>query len=248
MHPHATPGAEVQEIENGWRLSIPAGDSSHYRDAQLDDYAGLPRSRFPHQAIKLSLRARASSRDLPGTWGFGLWNDPFGLSIGFGVGRFRLPCLPNAAWFFHASRQNHLSFSNDQPASGFLAQAFNAPRYHPGLIPAGLALPFSSKASRNLLSKMVAENAVSVDVNVIDWHEYKIEWKPGRTEYWVDQVQVFESDVSPRPLLGLVIWIDNQFAAFPPTGKIRFGVLENPEPAWIEITHLRIDQMTPGQN
>jgi hypothetical protein len=51
----------------------------------------------------------------------------------------------------------------------------------------------------------------------------------------VDDALVFESQVSPNPPLGLVIWIDNQFAAFTPEGKIGFGVLENPEPAWLEI-------------
>ena len=51
----------------------------------------------------------------------------------------------------------------------------------------------------------------------------------------VDNVLVFESAVSPKGPLGLVIWIDNQYAAFTPEGKIGFGVLENPEPAWLEV-------------
>jgi hypothetical protein len=34
--------------------------------------------------------------------------------------------------------------------------------------------------------------------------------------------------------------IDNQYAAFIPDGKIGFGVLENPEPAWLEIKELEI--------
>jgi hypothetical protein len=56
----------------------------------------------------------------------------------------------------------------------------------------------------------------------------------------VDEVRVFESSVSPNPPLGLVIWIDNQFASFTPDGKIGFGVLENPEPAWLEISDLNL--------
>jgi hypothetical protein len=51
----------------------------------------------------------------------------------------------------------------------------------------------------------------------------------------VDGTLAFESSVSPNPPLGLVIWIDNQYAAFTPEGKIGFGVLENPEPAWLEV-------------
>ncbi len=64
-------------MKNGWRLGIQKGDSSGYRDAQLDDYSQLPRHRFPHRTLSLSLRARTSSISPAGTWGFGLWNDPF---------------------------------------------------------------------------------------------------------------------------------------------------------------------------
>jgi hypothetical protein len=37
----------------------------------------------------------------------------------------------------------------------------------------------------------------------------------------------------------LVIWIDNQYAAFTPQGQVRFG-LEATPPAWLEIRGLRI--------
>jgi hypothetical protein len=47
--------------------------------------------------------------------------------------------------------------------------------------------------------------------------------------------------VSPNPPLGAVIWIDNQYAAFTPEGKIGFGVLDNPEPAWLEIKDVEVN-------
>jgi hypothetical protein len=108
-----TPGAKVEEISSGeaYRLSIPAGSASQYRIAQIDDYTKLPRGRFPWRfPLSLSLSARASSDSIPGTWGFGLWNDPFGLSLGAGGSPWRLPALPNAVWFFGASEENYLSF------------------------------------------------------------------------------------------------------------------------------------------
>jgi hypothetical protein len=49
---------------------------------------------------------------------------------------------------------------------------------------------------------------------------------------------VFEPSISPHGPLGLVIWIDNQFAAIPPSGKVRFGTLPTPEPAWLEVEGL----------
>jgi len=244
--PRSSPGARVEEISRGeaYRLSIPAGPADKYRLAQLDDYAQISRSRFPWRApLRLSLSARTSSDSLPGTWGFGLWNDPFGLSLGFGGNPLRLPALPNAAWFFGASEESYLSFrevGRDDlapalPANGFIAQVFRSPKFHPLLIPAGLALPFSRQATRRLMGKVIGEDGIGLSVDATQWHRYSLEWREERVAFEVDDAQVFESLVTPHPPLGLVIWIDNQYAAFTPEGKIGFGVLQNPEPAWLEI-------------
>lgn len=245
LTPHHTPDAQVEEFLSGnaYRLTIPAGPSNKYRLAQLDDYAKIARSRFPlRPPLHFSLSARASSDSIPGTWGFGLWNDPFGLSLGFGGNPFRLPALPNALWFFGASKESYLSFSGDTPAEGFLAQSFRSPKFHPLLIPAGLALPFSRKATRRLMGRVIHEDGVRLDVDVTQWHRYSLYWREKRLTFEVDDLQVFESDVSPNPPLGLVIWIDNQYAAFTLEGKIGFGVLENPEPAWLEIKDLELKE------
>jgi hypothetical protein len=241
MKARATQNASAQPTENSWRLGIQKGDSLSYRDAQLDDYSQLPRHKFPHRTLSLSLCARTSSSSPAGTWGFGLWNDPFGLSLGFGGSSFRLPALPNAVWFFYASPQNYLSFTDNKPAQGFLAQTFRSPKFHPLLILAGLLLPFSRKTTRKLFSKVIDEDAVAISVDVTQWHRYRLEWEAKRTAWYVDDALVFESPVSPnasRPL-GVIIWIDNQYAAFTPKGKIAFGVLENEE-EWLEIEGLEI--------
>lgn len=240
MKAQTTPNASIEKTEKRYLMKIPAGDSSAYRFAQIDDYFGLPRRNFPHHSLTLSLRARTSSSTIPGTWGFGLWNDPFGMSLGFGANRFRLPTLPNAAWFFGASEENHLSFS-DKPAQGFLAQSFRSPKFHASLIPAGMVLPFSAKTTRRMLSKVIAEDSSALGVDVTRWHGYRLEWSSNRVAWVVDEVQVFESPVSPNPPLGLVIWIDNQYAAFTPQGKISFGVLEGNE-EWLEIEDLQLSE------
>jgi len=160
--------------------------------------------------------------------------------------------LPNAAWFFGASPESYLSFKNGQSqgqpqgpaptvaANGFLAQTFRSPRFHPALIPAGVAFPLSPKTTRRLLGKVIDEDRITLDVNSTQWHSYRLHWREKRVSFDVDNTQVFESPVSPKPPLGLVIWIDNQFAAFTPEGKIGFGVLENPEPAWLEIKDIEV--------
>lgn len=260
LTPRFTPSARVEELLRDpfhYRLTIPSGGADSYRLAQLDDYSALSRRKFPHHSLTLSLFARTSSDSIPGTWGFGLWNDPFGLSLGFGGRPFRLPALPNAVWFFGASEENYLSFRNigrddPAPASGFMAQTFRSPRFHPLLIPAGLALPFSRKITRRLLGKVIDEEGIdlhgdAVRVAPTDWHRYRLEWSPKRVSFEVDEAQVFESAVSPNPPLGLVIWIDNQYAAFTPEGKIGFGVLENPEPAWLEIKELEYQTQKLGR-
>lgn len=255
MKARTTPNAAITKIKDGWRLQIPAGDSHSYRLAQLDDYSQLPRHRFPHQSMTLSLRARASSDSIPGTWGFGLWNDPFGMSLGFGGNRFRLPVLPNAAWFFHASPQNYLSFKDPHPSitqrsaqstavNGFVAQTFRAPAFHLLLIPAALALPFSRKLTRRLLGRVIEEEDISLSVDATQWHDYRLEWDPKRVLFEVDESQVLDTLVSPRGPLGVVIWIDNQFAAFTPEGKISFGVLEGRQ-EWLEIKDLEMKK-SPG--
>ncbi|MEW6083299.1 MAG: hypothetical protein AB1607_01770 [Chloroflexota bacterium] len=236
-----SPNARVDEIERGWRFSIPSGNADNYRNAQLDDYARLSRRRFPHRfPLQISLLARTSSDFIPGTWGFGLWNDPFGLSLGFGGNPFRIPALPNAIWFFGASKENYLSFKDDKPAHGFIAQTFRSPKFHPLLIPAGITLPFSRKATRKMLGKIIGEDGVALGVDVTQWHRYSLTWEAKRVAFSVDDVTVLESPVTPNPPLGLVIWIDNQYASFTPDGKIGFGVLSNPEPAWLEIKELEI--------
>lgn len=239
LHQNKTPNSDIEKINGGWRLKIQRGDASQYRDAQLDDYSRLPRRKFPRHSVTMSLRARASSASIPGTWGFGLWNDPFGLSLGFGGNPFRLPALPNAVWFFHASPQNYLSFRDDKPAQGFLAQSFRSPAFHPLLMMAGIALPFSKKITRKLLSKVIKEDSANLNMDVTKWHTYKFTWNKNHVAFWVDDICALESAVSPKSPLGIIIWLDNQYAAFTPDGKIAAGILSN-EKNWLEITDLKI--------
>ncbi len=252
LNPRHTKDARVEEISRDsthYLLSIPAGKADNYRLAQLDDYTKTQRGNFPLRfPLSLSLSARTSSDSIPGTWGFGFWNDPFGLSLGFGGNPLRLPALPNAVWFFGASEENYLSFrelGRDDPGAtvhgnGFLAQSFRSPTFHPLLIPAGLALPLSRKMTRRLMGKVIEDEGIRLSVDPTQWHRYRLDWREQRVSFEVDDVQVFESQVSPNPPLGLVIWIDNQYAAFTPEGKIGFGVLENPDPVWLEIRDLDI--------
>ena len=245
--PRCSSGANVTPLPNGWRLEIPEGDASGYNFAQLDDYARLSRGQFPGRPpLTLSLRARVSGNSLPGTWGFGLWNDPFGMSLGFGGNSLRLPTLPNANWFFHASEENWLSFS-DHPGNGFLAQVFHSAIFPTPLL-ALSAIPLlpllvaqrTRKWIRSSAHHIIHEDGIRLSLDVEEWHAYRLEWGPTRSVFYVDDASILESPVSPSSPLGLIIWLDNQYAAFTPGGRIRFGVLKN-EAAWLEIENLKLE-------
>ena len=243
-------GGQVRETALAtWHLELPTGPRSRYRLAQLDDYHAVPRSRFPwHPPFRLSLRGRASAQDLPGTWGFGLWNDPFSLSLGLGGASQRFPALPNAAWFFYASPPNYLSFRNDLPAQGFLAATFRSPKLpapllalaSPLLAPA--VLPIGAQLIRWLLRQIIHQDAALIQADVIAWHTYTLDWQPQQVTLSIDGLFILTTPIVPHPPLSLVIWIDNQFAALPPKGRLSYGALPNPEPAWIEVELIALTQ------
>ncbi len=242
LHKHLSRGASISNIPDGYRLSIPRAHNRQYALAQLDDYTRLPRRRFPHRELTLSLKARVSAASLPGTWGFGVWNDPFGLNLGFTGSAIRLPALPNAAWFFHASSHNYLSFRGDKPAQGFLAQAFRSPYFDPRIMLGLASLLLNRKYARRIFSGIIEEDSSSVTVAVTQWQHYELSWLEDQTSFRVNGQHFMKTNISPKAPLGIVIWIDNQYAAFSPDGKFGFGVLENPEPAWLEIKEINIHE------
>ena len=249
LHTRVTLGASVRAAATDqWRLSIPAGPGGRYRWAQLDDYSHLRRSAFRWAPpLRLNLRARVSGPDLPGTWGYGFWNDPFSVSMGLGGTARRLPVLPNAAWFFHASSPNHLALKDDHPAQGFLAATFASTHLSTPLLALGmpalplLAWPLAARYLRRVARRFVREDGTIVNADPTEWHTYGLEWRADNVSFYVDGQRRFETTVAPDPPMGLVLWIDNQYAAFPPTGRLRYGTLPNPEPAWLELANIVVD-------
>lgn len=244
-----TPGARIQPLaQDGWRLEIPAGPARQYRLAQLDNYTALPRRRFPAQPpLRLSLKMRACQAGIPGTWGVGLWNDPFSLALFSGAEPLRLPALPQAAWFFFASDPNYLSLRDDQPAQGGLAGVFASPSWPPALnllaLPALplLLFPLLARQLRRLARRVVRQSAAALPGDPTDWREYTLEWHAQAVRFWLDGLLVHETSLAPRGPLGLVVWVDNQFLAFPPDGRLRLGALACAASAWIEVKDLRLE-------
>lgn len=248
LTPNFTPGSNITNLGPGaWTLEIPPVSKGNYVLAQLDDYASRKRKEFSWQPpLTLSLLARVSDLDIPGTWGFGFWNDPFSLSLGFGGGTRRFPALPNAAWFFYASQQNYLSFRSDIPANGLLAATFRSPIWPPALLTLGVpGLPlliwkYTAQLFRRLASKIMQQDAAPIDIDETQWHNFKLNWQRNEVYFSVDGNKIFETQISPQAPLGFVLWIDNQFAALPPGGGLAFGTLQTESSALLEIKDLQI--------
>lgn len=247
LNPRHTTGSDVVALAPGaWRLSIPSGPGGGYRLAQLDDYSNLPRPRFLWRPpLCLELRARVSDVELSGTWGFGLWNDPFTASLGLAGTARRLPALPQAVWFFYASPPNHLALHDTHPAQGLLAATFASRRIPTLMLAAGLpalpllAWPPTARLLRRAARHFIAEDATRLDIDPTQWHSYRLEWRADGVNFAVDDKLCFATTVTPCDPLGLVLWIDNQYAAFPPDGRLRFGTLLN-EAVWLELADVAI--------
>lgn len=255
LRPTLTPGSQIVSVApHTWRLSIPAGLAGSYRLAQLDDYNGLHRQSFRWQAgTRFSLEARACQENLPGTWGFGVWNDPFSMQVvnqsdsRLASLRLRLPALPDTAWFFYASPPNYLSLRDDLPAQGWLAAVFQS-RQVPAILLTPilvffplLLLPPVMKLARRIARKIVKQETTLLQQIPTEWHHYGLTWQREGVHFEVDRQCVLHSQLAPRSKLGLVIWLDNQYMIASPEGRLRHGMLPNPQPAWIEVRNLEID-------
>ncbi len=245
-------GGRVEHLGQGrLRLVVPAGSARHYRCAQLDDYhqgQGL-RLRW-HPPVQLSLRARASAPDIPGTWGFGLWNDPFAASLGFAGATRTMPALPQAAWYFHASAPNYLALREGCPPHGFLAATFASIRLARAMLAAGLlvlpafVVPAAAGLLRALARRIVRQDARLLTADPCEWHSYQLTWSAAAVRFVLDEEEIFVTSVSPQGPLGLVLWIDNQYMALPPGGRLRAGYLPADQPAWLELAELTVSSPT----
>jgi hypothetical protein len=247
LREHVLGGGSVRWDERQCvHLEIPEGPAGSYRLAQVDDYTGLGRGNFPWNApLTLRLCARAASRDLPGTWGFGFWNDPFGMAVVRGS-KLRIPTLPNAAWFFFASEPNYLSLRDDLPGKGQLAATFQSPTRMPLELGLGISLawlvllPASARWLRAWLRRFVHQDTHRFNLDPTVWQVYEIDWGLDRVVFRLGGQVLLETEVSPGAPLGLVIWIDNQYAYWTPDGRLGYGTLTNRESAWLQIKSLEL--------
>jgi hypothetical protein len=222
--------------------------AGEYSDAQLDDYHGLRRSKWPWRPpLKMSVRGRASHSDLVGTAGFGFWNDPFTLSGA-------VTALPEAIWFFYASPPSDMALVPGVPGQGWKAAIVNTTFGDALLfgVPIALAVlrarltrrAHSASAARWVQRVSGAHEAL-LKLDWTDWHTYELEWQHDVATFWVDGLMVLRAPHPPAGPLGFVAWVDNQFAVATPRGEFRFGTLDAPGQQWLELDWIQVETQGP---
>ncbi len=227
----------------GYRFSLPGG-ATGYADAQIDDY-GAPGGRFrwrPGATLRLNARFSHATETLRGTAGFGFWNAPYG-----DPSRRRW-ALPQAAWFFFASAPGDLPFAPGEPGRGWFAATLDAGT--PAalallpLAPVVVALNQVSALRRRLWPGVRARlgiHAAPLAVDMRQWHTYELRWRPDGCSFAVDGRAVLETPRAQRGPLGFVCWLDNQYLALTPRGRVRAGIVDAPQEQWLEVADLRLE-------
>lgn len=238
-------GALQRTPSSTLRLVNEDTSSREYTDAQIDDYQGLSRRRFPWRPpLELRIRARFSHPvgELSGTAGFGFWNDPFLMT------EARVPTLPRAIWFFYASAPSDMKLDPHTPGRGWKAATVDALRPLAFLL-APVALPTVLLMNLRPLywalwprvQRALNVRERSVEVDTTEWHTYVLEWGVRRATFRVDREPVLRSVCSPRGPLGFVMWLDNQYLVVKPWGRFGWGLLEKPGRQWMEVDQLVIE-------
>lgn len=222
---------------------VAGAQHGRYADAQIDDYAGLPRRRFPWRPpLRLTVRARAS-RTIAGTAGFGFWNNPLSPLGGW-------PSLPAALWFFYASPPSDMPLAIDVPGHSWKAASIDTTRPS-ALAWAPLALPVALLNRAPWLRRRIWP-AVQRSLGIAEapiaapgqqWRTYTIEWRRNTARFAIDGATILEAERPPHGPLGFVAWIDNQWAVVTPWGRFGWGLLASDEPQWLDLGLVRIESL-----
>lgn len=248
---HVVGAGALESTDATLRFVVAGASRRRYSDAQIDDYQGRPRRRFLWRPpCRMTVRARFShpTGELRGTAGFGFWNDPFMMTGA------RLPTLPRAIWFFYGSPPSNLKLDIDTASCGWKAATIDALRpaalILAPLAPVAVALMNLRPLYRAMWPPIqqalsVREAALQADMTV--WHTYVLEWGTERAKFRVDGETMLEDAPSPHGPLGFVMWLDNQYMAATPWGKLRWGLLDVPGRQWMQVDGCSFDILGKAQ-
>lgn len=243
-HHWAPGGGRIAADGRQISLSLEDAGADRYADAQLDDYGADGALRWsPPLALSVRARLGADGGAPRGTAGFGFWNDPGGT-----VRRRLAP--PRAAWFFYASPPSDIALDSLVAGHGWKAMTIDASRPpFLALLPfAPLAIPLMWQPWLRRALWPIGQWALGVREAPVrapmgDWHGYRLEWRRDRVTFYVNGDELLASAFAPRGPLGLVLWIDNQYAIVTPGGRLGGGLLAAPGRQWLELRELRVEPL-----
>jgi hypothetical protein len=81
-----------------------------------------------------------------------------------------------------------------------------------------------------------------LDANLLnEMHTYTIDWRHDSVTFRVDGRAVHRSSTAPRGPLGLIAWIDNQYAIVTPQGRFGFGLVPVEQEQTIVLQHISLN-------
>lgn len=229
-----------------WQLTVPAHSAKTYHNAQIDDYAGLKRHDFPWRPpLRMTVKAYSShgAAELKGTAGFGFWNHPFMPGGGF-------PRLPRAVWFFFGSPPSNMALAQGVAGHGWKCATFDAqnplflsllPFAPLGVLAMHVPTLYRKFWSIGQRALNVSEKALDIDLTTT--HIYQLEWRKKDVRFLVDGELVHHAPYAPRPPLGFVAWLDNQYAIVTPQGNLGFGFVERPIAQKLVLESIQIEAL-----
>jgi hypothetical protein len=224
------------------RLIVEGAVAGELSDAEIDDHRTAPRWNLHWTPpLTLTVRARFShpAGELMGTAGFGFWNDPFDWS-----GNVQAP--PNAIWFFYASPASDMSFVRGVRGHGWRAAFLNGGKADALTMAVGNAL-FRVPGLDKLVfaaaeKRMDAAECLLDEIDMRQWHEYKIEWRAAEAVFWVDAQERFRAKNPPNVPLGFVAWVDNNATTMGPGKDFAFQRVAVPVREWMEVSLIKIEK------
>ncbi len=233
-------GAHALLHAGGLRLLHTRTDARRYANAQIDDYAGLARQRFPWSPpLTLTVRAAASG-PLAGTAGFGFWNSPISP-----IGTV-LPVLPAALWFFHGSPPGDMPLAAGVPGHGWKAATIDATTrrawaWAPLTLPVLLAnrWPAAERRVWPRVQRDLAIAEVALPPLTSQPRSYTLDWRRDGARFAVDGTTLLETERVPRGPLGFVAWLDNQYMIATPRGRFAWGLLPTAD-QWLDLAEITI--------
>ncbi len=234
-------GGRLVVMPDALRFVVAGVTTRRYANAQIDDYTGLPRERFPWRPpLRMTVVARIGT-PIAGTAGFGFWNAPISP-----LGKV-LPVLPAAVWFFYASAPSDMPLARGVPGSGWKVATIDATtRQAWAWAPAAPLVVLMNRLP--LLYRMVwprVQRALAVSEAAIAppdamFREYTLEWFNGGARFFVEGQLVHEAMCAPQGPLGFVAWVDNQWLIATPDGRFGWGVHTVTGAQWMDVARVRI--------